>query len=69
MICLAGVCRAFEEDVFKMSLVKWVVGIRRSLNDLTLAVSRVGCGHNIMSTHLGVKETLFVVRGSKDCPC
>lgn len=69
MICLAGVCRASEEDVFKMVHVKWVPGIRGSLNDLILAIGRVRCSHNIMLTHLGVKETLFLVQGSKDCPC
>lgn len=58
MICLGGVCRAFEEDVFKMVHVKWVLGIRGSLNDLILAISRVRCSYNIMFTYSGVNKTV-----------
>lgn len=34
VICLAGVCGAFEEGVFKTAHVKRVLGIRGNLNDL-----------------------------------
>lgn len=69
MICLAGVCRAFEEAVFKMVHVKWVLGIRGNLNDLIVAISRVRCSYNIMLTYSGVNKTLFLTQGRKGCPC
>lgn len=45
-----------------MEHVRWVLGIRGTLNDLLLAVSRVR--HSLKS--LGVKEVLFLVQGSSD---
>jgi len=63
----AGVCRAFEEDVFKMVHGKWVVGVRGSLNDLILAMGRVRCSYNIMLAQLGVKET-FPGTGEQGLP-
>lgn len=58
---LAGVCRA-SELLLKMEHVKWVLGIRGTLNDLLLAISRVRYSHK----SLGVKEILFLVQESND---
>lgn len=45
-----------------MEHVKWVLGIRGTLNDLLLAISRVRYSHK----SLGVKEILFLVQESND---
>lgn len=53
VICVAGVCRAFEDDAFKMPHVKSLLSIRGSLNDLVLTIGRVRCNHNILLTNWG----------------
>lgn len=57
-----GVCRTSEGVVLKMKHFKWILGIRGTLNDLLLAVSRLRYSHK----SLGVKEILFLVQESSD---